>query len=133
LDIDGNGATESLTDGLLILGAIDGFTGDTLIDNKVDTSAGQRIYADEISNYLEKAQTNMLDVDGNGEIDSLTDGLIQLAYMDGFRGELLTKPSPESTLTYIGTGATRTTGEQLAEFLDMYMPSIVPNNSASLI
>ncbi|WP_254172985.1 pre-peptidase C-terminal domain-containing protein [Planktothrix pseudagardhii] len=124
LDIDGNGVADALTDGVITLSSLFGFTGDSLTEGKV-ASDGQRIYADEITNYLEQAQTNMLDVDGNGTPDALTDGVIQLAYLFGFRGDQLANPA------YIGTGATRTTGEQLANYLDLYMPP-ASNNSTSL-
>ncbi|CAD5981337.1 Clostripain [Planktothrix tepida] len=126
LDIDGNGAADALTDGLLSLSSLFGFTEDSLTDGKV-ASDGQRIYPDEISNYLEQAQTNMLDVDGNGTPDALTDGVIQLAYLFGFRGDQLANPA------YLGTGATRTTSQELEEFLGLYMPPIASNNSVSLI
>jgi hypothetical protein len=124
LDIDGNGQADALTDGVITLSSLFGFTGDSLTEGKV-ASDGQRIYSDEITNYLEQAQTNMLDVDGNGAADALTDGVIQLAYLFGFRGDQLANPA------YIGTGATRTTGEQLANYLDLYMPP-ASNNSTSL-
>jgi len=126
LDIDGNGQADALTDGLLSLSSLFGFTEDSLTDGKV-ASDGQRIYPDEISNYLEQAQTNMLDVDGNGTADALTDGVIQLAYLFGFRGDQLANPA------YLGTGATRTTSQELEEFLGLYMPPIASNNSTSLI
>lgn len=124
LDIDGNGTADALTDGVITLSSLFGFTGDSLTEGKVASDA-QRIYADEITDYLEQAQTNMLDVDGNGTPDALTDGVIQLAYLFGFRDDQLANPA------YIGTGATRTTGEQLANYLDLYMPP-TSNNSSSL-
>ncbi|GCL34680.1 hypothetical protein PA905_39060 [Planktothrix agardhii CCAP 1459/11A] len=124
LDIDGNGQAHALTDGVITLSSLFGFTGDSLTEGKV-ASDGQRIYPDEITNYLEQAQSNMLDVDGNGTPNALTDGVIQLAYLFGFRGDQLANPA------YIGTGATRITGQQLEDFLVLYMPP-ASNNSTSL-
>lgn len=51
LDIDGNGATDALTDGLLVLRHLFGFTGDTLISGAIGNSAG-RTTAAAIESYL---------------------------------------------------------------------------------
>ena len=51
-----------------------------------------------------------LDIDGNGVIDALTDGLVAIRYLFGFRGETLTKD-------VLGEGATRDTSEIVA-YLD---------------
>lgn len=49
-------------------------------------------------------QPRLFDVDGNGRIDGLTDGLILIRYMFGIRGAALTSGA-------IGVGATRTPAE----------------------
>ena len=51
-----------------------------------------------------------LDLDGNGVIDALTDSLVAIRYLFGFRGETLTKD-------VLGEGATRDTSEIVA-YLD---------------
>ncbi|MBO1347031.1 MAG: hypothetical protein EBE86_006395 [Hormoscilla sp. GUM202] len=51
-----------------------------------------------------------LDIDGNGVIDALTDGLVAIRYLFGFRGETLTED-------VVGEGATRDTSEIVA-YLD---------------
>ena len=51
LDIDDNGVTKPLTDGLLIVRFLAGFTGDVLINNAVD-AAGARTDAADIEAYL---------------------------------------------------------------------------------
>ena len=52
VDIDGNGKTEALTDGLLLLRHLFGFDGATLIEGAVGDGA-TRITADEIKTYIE--------------------------------------------------------------------------------
>ena len=51
VDIDGNGSTEALTDGLLLLRHLFGFEGATLIEGAVGTGA-TRNTADEIRTYI---------------------------------------------------------------------------------
>lgn len=52
VDIDGDGSTEALTDGLLLLRYLFGFDGATLIEGAVSASA-TRTSADEIKNYIQ--------------------------------------------------------------------------------
>ena len=52
LDIDGNGATGALTDGLLVLRFLFGFTGTTLTGGAVDLTACTRCDAPAIEGYL---------------------------------------------------------------------------------
>jgi hypothetical protein len=52
LDIDGNGTTDALTDGLLVLRYLRGVRGDALIAGAADP-VGSRKTASEIENYLQ--------------------------------------------------------------------------------
>jgi hypothetical protein len=52
LDIDGNGTTGALTDGLLVLRYLFGFTGATLVAGSVDVVGCTRCSAPAIENYL---------------------------------------------------------------------------------
>ncbi|MBC6478360.1 MAG: hypothetical protein GDA56_11865 [Hormoscilla sp. GM7CHS1pb] len=56
------------------------------------------------------APSPALDIDGNGVIDALTDGLVAIRYLFGFRGETLTEG-------VVGEGATRNT-EEIVAYLD---------------
>ncbi|MBC6479717.1 MAG: cadherin-like domain-containing protein [Hormoscilla sp. GM7CHS1pb] len=56
------------------------------------------------------APSPTLDIDGNGVIDALTDGLVAIRYLFGFRGETLTKD-------VVGEGATSDTSE-IVTYLD---------------
>ncbi len=89
LDIDGNGKTDALTDGLLIIRYLIGLTGNTLIDGVVAKNA-TRITAAEIEAWLLTQKTsNILEIDGNTNTGALTDGLLLMRYLFGLRGHAL--------------------------------------------
>jgi hypothetical protein len=88
LDIDGNGILEPLSDGLLNLRHRFGFSGNSLTTGAV--SAGcTRCAAADITAYLNGLGL-VLDIDNNGALDPLTDGLLVLRFMFGFTGSSLT-------------------------------------------
>jgi hypothetical protein len=87
MDIDGNGESDALTDGLLLLRGMFGLTGDALITGVVAPDASY-ITADDIESRI-AVLGNKLDIDDNQKIDALTDGLIILRYLFGLRGEVL--------------------------------------------
>ena len=87
LDIDGNEDLDALTDGLLLLRSMFGLSDSTLIqgvvaDNAVYTSS-EDIQA-RITSLGDK-----LDVDKDGNVDALSDGLIILRYLFGLTGDPL--------------------------------------------
>jgi hypothetical protein len=88
LDIDGNGTTDALTDGLLALRWMFGFTGDTLTSGAVGLGC-TRCSAGAIGTYLASIQAQ-LDIDGNGAVGPLTDGLLVLRFLFHFTGGTLT-------------------------------------------
>ena len=76
LDIDGDGEFDALTDGLLVIRSMFGLSGDALIDGVLGQNA-QRSSSNEIEQRI-AFLGNKLDVDGNGQVDALTDGLLTL-------------------------------------------------------
>lgn len=88
IDIDGNEKLDALTDGLLILRSMFGLTGDSLISGVVGDDA---LYedAEEIEARIASLGVR-IDIDNNGRIDALTDGLIILRYLFGLSGDTLT-------------------------------------------
>jgi len=110
LNIDGStdltGApapADALTDGILVLRYLFGFTGNTLINGALGPTA-TRTTAPAIEAYLLGAEGAILDVDGNGAVDALTDGILTLRYLFGFTGNALINGA-------VGAGATRTTAQ----------------------
>ena len=107
LDIDINGQFDALTDGLLVLRSMFGLEGNALISGAVAPRAYYRS-ADEISQRIESI-INLVDIDGDGTIDALTDGLLVLRYLFGLEGQALVDG-------VVADGATRTT-EQIEQHL----------------
>jgi hypothetical protein len=115
LDIDGNGAADALTDGVMVVRYLFGFTGSTLINGAVGNGA-TRTTADAIKAYLDQLKNaGKLDVDANNAPDALTDGVLVVRYFFGFTGSTLINSA-------IGNGATRTTADQVSSFLQTLKP-----------
>ncbi len=108
-DIDGDGDVRPLTDGLLNLRYHFGFRGETLIDRAIGTNA-TRISAAEIESYFEGGLEKM-DIDGDDDTKPLTDGLLLLRYLFGFRGDILMNGAFEQT-------GTRNTAEKVEAYID---------------
>ena len=90
-DVDGNGKNNALTDGILIFRYLFEITGDNLIKDAIDTGA-TRTTSEAVTTYLNCLKgLNILDVDGDGRSNALTDGLLIQRYLFGFTGEELTK------------------------------------------
>jgi hypothetical protein len=109
LDVDGNGTLGALTDGLLVLRYLFGFTGSTLTTGAVGGGC-TRCDADTIVPYLDSIKAQ-LDVDGNGTFGALTDGLLILRYLFGFTGTTLTTGA-------VGGGCTRCDVGAIVAYLD---------------
>ena len=104
LDIDGNASNDALTDGLLALRYLFELSGPALIANAVGPGA-TRITDTQIHAYLTDIRP-VLDIDGNGQADALTDGLLIIRYLFNLRGDGLVRDA-------VGSGAIRTTAEQI--------------------
>ena len=112
-DIDQNKETKALTDGLLVIRHLFGFTGSALANGAVAGNA-DRNTADDIASFLLEAETE-LDVDGNGESKALSDGLLLIRYLFGFRDNALIAGA-------IGSGATRNTSEEIEAYIADRIP-----------
>ncbi|CCI38865.1 putative Subtilisin [Microcystis aeruginosa PCC 9701] len=90
LDIDGNGQYDALSDGVLLLRYLfGGFEGDDLINGAVATNAPRNLT--EINTYLQTSiERGYFDIDGNGVVDALSDGIIAMRHLfGGFEGNTL--------------------------------------------
>ena len=96
-DIDGNGELEALTDGLLVLRHLFGFSGSTLSEGAIADGA-ERSDVAEIQSHLE-TYALYLDIDADGRTDALTDGLLFLRYLFGFQGYNVTEGAIGATAT----------------------------------
>jgi hypothetical protein len=85
-DIDGNGSVDALSDGLLILRYMFGLRDEDLTNSAV---ADDTPFSDEeIKTRIEDIYPNT-DIDNNGGLDALTDGLLLMRYLFGLRGNSL--------------------------------------------
>jgi len=97
-DIDGDGRYDALTDGLLLLRHLFGLSGPALTAGALGANALRTVPAD-VAAYI-AGQGPAFDVDADGSVDALTDGLLVIRYLFGLRGAALTQGA-------IGAGATR--------------------------
>ncbi|MBI1371568.1 MAG: LEPR-XLL domain-containing protein [Phycisphaera sp.] len=114
LDIDNNGSTQPLTDGILAIRYLAGFTGSVLTSGAVGAGA-MRSDPVDIFTYLDTAPRTVLDVDADGLVQPLTDGILIIRYLAGFTGTVLTNGAT-------GSGATRTDPADIINFLDALQP-----------
>lgn len=115
LDIDNSGAPtqfDAATDGVMILRLLLGLSGDAITDNaRVNMATGRT--AKETQDYLALIKP-VLDIDGDGSVDALTDGVLIVRYMIGLRGSALING-------VLGSQATRS-DTAIADYLSGLMP-----------
>ena len=87
-DLDGSGDFGALTDALMLIRHDFGFRGQALISGAVDEAACARCSAAEIEAFVAELGS-AIDVDGNGQVDALTDGIAALRWAFGLRGASL--------------------------------------------
>ena len=104
-----------MTDGVLVIRHLFGFSGDALISGAISNDATRQDAA-EITSYLNDAESE-LDIDGDGEADALTDGLILIRYLFGFSGDALISGATSEN-------AQRTTAEQIEAYISERIPVI---------
>jgi len=121
LNIDGNinneGVEEAdaLTDGILIIRYLFGLTeGESLIANAVDEDS-ERNSAEQIGQYIEGCKS-MLDIDGNGKTDALTDGLLIIRYLFGYRGDSLINNAVDTQ------NGTRIIASDIESYIEIIIP-----------
>lgn len=113
IDMDGNGQYDALSDGLLILRSMFGLRGDALIAGTIGSGATLET-AEEIQAEIDLLGKR-LDIDDNGSIDALTDGLLILRYLFGLSGNTLTNG-------VIGSNANRTDNVQIESYISTLTP-----------
>ena len=90
------------------------------IGNNADNDDDGDGVLDSVDLYpLDASKTNeqLLDIDGNGKVDALTDGLVILRYVFGLRGDVLIGG-------VVASDATRTSAEEIEAYLATLMPSL---------
>lgn len=126
LDVDGNGAADALTDGILALRYLFDPSGDWNVADALGAGA-TRTTRQEIHAFLDGARMTVLDADGNGAADALTDGILILRY-------LFDPPGEWNYADALGAGASRLDRTEIRAFLDLCQPhsDTGPSSTAAL-
>jgi hypothetical protein len=111
-DFDGNGVADALTDGLLLLRYTFGLRGESLTDSVVADNSSRT--ASQVAEIMEEA-TVIADIDGNGVVDALTDGLMLLRYLFGLNGESLID-------SVVDESASRVDAISIENYIEAHMP-----------
>ncbi len=113
-DVDSDGNTDALTDGLLLLRYTFGLRGNELTNGTI--SSDSPLSPSAVETRIESILP-IADVDGNGEIDALTDGLIVLRYLFEIKDESLIN-------AVVSSNATRSSLIEISQHLIDHMPGI---------
>ena len=114
-DVDLSLQAEPLTDGLLVIRHLFGFTGEALTSGAVGATADRKT-ASVIQEFL-MASDAELDIDGDGKSQPLTDGLLLIRHLFGFSGDALISGA-------IGEGAKRDSAEEVQNYIQTRIPSL---------
>jgi hypothetical protein len=112
-DFDGNGVTDALTDGLMLLRYTFGLSGSAVTDGAI--AGDSPLTPDEVLEALETASDSFADIDGNGDVDALTDGLMLLRYLFGLSGDSVTNGA-------VAADATRGSSTDIEAYINSMIP-----------
>lgn len=107
LDVDASVTAtryDPATDGVLVLRYLFGLRGTALTSGGVVGGTATRVDPDAIKNYLD-GLGQLLDIDGDGKVDAMRDGLLIIRYLMNLRGPALTSgaANPAGARTIAGT------------------------------
>ena len=111
-DYDGNGDADALTDGLIMMRYSFGLRGDTMAQGAISTDSVM-----SIAQVEERVLSSMkiADIDNDGDVDALTDGLLLLRHLFAMQDDSLVNGA-------VGQKAARKTKHAIKEHLNKYMP-----------
>jgi azurin len=111
-DFDGNGHMDALTDGLLLVRYAFGLRGDMLSVGV--TALDSTLTSAEVEARLVNAH-DISDIDSNGVVDPLSDGLLLLRHLFGLEGDDLVKG-------VVDPDGTRTSASEIVDYINAHMP-----------
>lgn len=111
-DFDRNGTADALTDGLLLLRYLFELRGEALTLGAM--AEDSPLTSEEVEQILKESKI-IQDIDGDGRVDALTDGLLLLRYLFQLRGDALISGA-------VSEGANRTTAQEIEEFIEALLP-----------
>jgi YVTN family beta-propeller protein len=113
-DVDGDGEVLALTDGLILIRYLFGFRDEALLQGAESVLASRQTGA-VISSFLD-SNIDRFDVDGDGYLQALTDGLIVIRYLFGFEGSALLQGAQSAS-------AIRTSLDEVAGYILRFIDS----------
>ncbi len=111
LDIDGDGNVRAASDGMLLQRFLFGFTDNSLFEGDVVGENSTRGTKQILLYLSDLFLSEILDINADGKIDALSDGVLISRYMMGFLGLNLTEGVN-------GVDAQRFTPDKIVEYLD---------------
>ena len=111
-DFDGSGEADALTDGLIMLRYSFGLRGEPMAEGAMHPESVMS--AEQVEQRMVSA-SKIADIDNDGQIDALTDGLLLLRHLFAVGDEGLTHGA-------VGSKASRKTGTAIRGHLKKYMP-----------
>ena len=121
-DVDDDGEAKALTDGLLVIRHLFGFSGEALTAGALGSNA-KRTTSEDIGAYLGSATTE-LDIDGDEEAKALTDGLLLIRQLFGFTGNALISGA-------VGETAERATASLIQSYIAQRLPEAIGSGTGS--
>lgn len=112
-DMDNSANTDALTDGLLFLRYTFGLRGESLTAEAISSSSS--LSTEQIETNLGTAVDLIGDIDGNNEVDALTDGLLLLRYLFGLTGDPLISSA-------VAENAIRSGSSDIQGYIESKMP-----------
>jgi hypothetical protein len=117
-DVDENNKADALTDALLIMRSLFGLEGSNITSGAV--SEDSPLTESEIISSISSTMT-ILDIDNDGRIDALTDGLMLMRYLFGLSGENLIESA-------ISDGAMRNSYQDITAYITNHMPENISSD-----
>ena len=111
-DVDGDGHVNALVDGGLVARYLTGMRGDNLLAG-LAPNVRPATMADDVESYLAQ-NIDRFDIDLDGAVSPLTDGLLFLRFLSGFRGTDLTDG-------VTGRSGRRTDPDAIADYLSPWL------------
>ncbi len=112
-DFDEDGKADALTDGLMLLRYTFNLRDAALTSGAI--SSDSTLTAAEVEANVAEAASSFADIDGSGEVDALTDGLLLLRYLFNLRDDALVAGA-------IASGAERSSSADVEAYIISLMP-----------
>lgn len=119
-DFDEDGNADALTDGLLLMRYLFELRGTSLTEAAIAENSA--VSTQKVEQNVAASAISFADIDGDGNVDALTDGLLLLRYLFELRGTALTEMA-------IAENASRSSASVVHIYINSFMPYQNPADS----